>query len=289
FNNILGAILGYAELALSILGSGSRAERHVQRIMTAGQRAQTVVSQILTFSRGGKRQLELVSAGPVIAEAVDLLRASLPSAVVIETALNAGDATLMADPTQMLQVVMNLCTNGAQAMANHGTLHVRIHTVDVDEGLVVSHGSLWAGRYVRLAVKDTGSGIDPATLDRILEPFFTTKAVGQGTGLGLSMVHGIVTQHGGALNVESRPGQGSTFEAYFPSAAEAVVGPQEEPRVPRVSRGRGETILVVDDDAPLVPLAEEMLAALGYEAIGFDQSATALAAFRAAPDRFDLV
>ena len=289
FNNILGAILGYAELALSILGNGSRAERHVQGIMTAGERAQAVIKQILTFSRRGKRQLELVSAGPVVAEAVDLLRASLPSTVHIETALNAGDATVMVDPTQMLQVVMNLCTNGAQAMANRGTLHLRLDTVDVDEGVVMSHGSLSAGHYVRLAVQDTGSGIDPATLHRILEPFFTTKAVGQGTGLGLSMVHGIVTQHAGALNVESRPGQGSTFEAYFPCAGDAVVESQEKPRIPKASRGRGETILVVDDDAPLVPLAEEMLAALGYEAIGFDQSATALAAFRAAPDRFDLV
>lgn len=173
-------------------------------------------------------------------------------------------------------------------MKNHGTLHVRLDTVDIDEALALSHGSLAAGRYVRLAVTDTGSGIDAATLERIFEPFFTTKAAGQGTGLGLSTVHGIVTQHGGALNVESRLGEGSTFQAYFPRAGEIDVELQDR-RTPRVRRGHGETVLIVDDEATLVPLAEEMLAALGYEAVGFDQSATALEAFRAAPDRFDLV
>jgi len=183
---------------------------------------------------------------------------------------------------------MNLCTNGAHAMKNHGTLHVRLDTIDIDEGLELSHGSLSARRYVRLAVTDTGSGIDAATLERILEPFYTTKAVGQGTGLGLSTVHGIVTHYGGALNVESRVGEGSTFQAYFPRADESAVG-QQDSRTPRVPRGHGETVLIVDDEATLVPLAEEMLAALGYEAVGFDHSVTALEAFRAAPDRFDVV
>jgi CheY-like chemotaxis protein len=158
-----------------------------------------------------------------------------------------------------------------------------------DTGLALSHGSLPAGRYVRLSVRDTGSGIDAADLERVLEPFFTTKRVGQGTGLGLSIVHGIVTQHGGALNVESRPGHGSTFQAYFPYAGEAAAAAPQQARASALRRGRGETILIVDDDAALVPLAEETLAALGYEPVGFVQSTAALQAFRAAPDRFDLV
>jgi signal transduction histidine kinase/ActR/RegA family two-component response regulator len=292
FNNILAVIFGSAEMALSTLGGGSRAERHVQRIMTAGKRAQAVIDKILTFSRRTERRPRLVLAEPVVAEAVELLRASLPATVAIEATLRAGDAAVMADPTELQQVVMNLCTNGAHAMEHHGTLHVGLDTVEREEALALSHGSLPAGRYVRLSVKDTGSGIDAATLERILEPFFTTKPVGQGTGLGLSTVHGIVTQHGGALSVASRPGEGSTFQAYFPQAGERageVAGEQPDARTPTVPRGRGETILIVDDDAPLVPLAEEMLAALGYEAVGFDQSATALEAFRADPGRFDLV
>jgi len=214
FNNILGAIFGYAELALATVGKGSRARRHLQGILTAGERAQAVINKVLAFSRRSERRAGLISAASVVTETVELLRASLPATITIETTVDGRDDAVMADPTELQQVVMNLCTNGAHAMKNHGTLHVRLDTVAIDEGLALSHGRLAAGRYVRFAVTDTGSGIDAATLERIFEPFFTTKAVGQGTGLGLSTVHGIVTQHGGALNVESRLGEGSTFQAY---------------------------------------------------------------------------
>jgi signal transduction histidine kinase/CheY-like chemotaxis protein len=288
FNNILAAILGYAELTLSSLKRGSRAERHVQNILTAGERAQAVINKILAFGRRSERRPRYVLAERAVAEAVELLRASLPATVTIETTLSAGSATVLADPTELQQVVMNLCTNGAHAMKNDGTLRLALDTIDVTEGLALSHGNLLAGRYVRLAVTDTGSGMDAATLERILEPFFTTKAVGQGTGLGLSTVHGIVTQHGGALNVQTSPGQGSTFDAYFPHAGE-VTAELDSRAAPLVLRGHGETILIVDDDGALVALAEEMLAALGYEAVGFNASIAALEAFRAAPDRFDLV
>jgi signal transduction histidine kinase len=287
FNNILAAVLGSAELALSTLGRGSHAERHVQRIMTAGARAQAVVQQILTFSRRGERRPRQVLVQPLVVEAVDLLRASLPATVAIETALAGGDATMMADPAELQQVIMNLCTNGAHAMQNRGTLCVELDIVEVDD-LALSHGHLSAGRYIRLSVKDTGAGMDAETVGRILEPFFTTKPVGKGTGLGLSTVHGIINQRGGALNIESRIGEGSTFRAYFPHAEEAAVAQREFPG-PEIPRGNGETILIVDDDAPLVPLAEEMIASLGYEAVGFNRSAQALESFRATPDRFDLV
>jgi signal transduction histidine kinase/ActR/RegA family two-component response regulator len=288
FNNILGAIFGYAEMALAGIGGGSSVEKHVQGIVTAGKRAQAVIDKILTFSRRSERRPSLIAAEPVVAEAVELLQASLPATVAIEVVLEAGHAAINADPTELQQVVMNFCTNGAHAMDNHGTLSVRLDIVAADAQLALSHGSLPAGRYVRLSVQDNGAGIDAADLERILEPFFTTKAVGKGTGLGLSTVHGIVTQHGGALNVESRRGHGSTFQAYFPHAGERG-GERAEADAPALRRGRGETILVVDDEKPLVPLAEETLAALGYEPVGFDQSAAALEAFRAAPDRFDLV
>ena len=288
FNNILGAISGYAELTLSGLRRGSAADRYVRNILTAGERAHVVIDQILTFSRRSERRPRQVVAQSAVAEAVELLGASLPATIIIETTFNIGNATVLADPTELQQVVINLCTNAAHAMKNHGTLHVKLDAIDLAGPLTLSHGQLSAGHYVRLTVKDTGSGIDAATLERIFEPFFTTKVVGQGTGLGLSTVHGIVTQHGGALNVQSSPGAGSTFQAFFQHAGE-VAADQESHAPSSVSRGHGETILVVDDDAMLVPLAEEMLAALGYEAVGFNRSTAALEAFRAAPDRFDLV
>jgi CheY-like chemotaxis protein len=151
----------------------------------------------------------------------------------------------------------------------------------------LSHGNLSAGRYVRVVVGDRGQGIDAANMERIFEPFFTTKGVGSGTGLGLSTVHGIVTQHGGALNVRSRLGQGSTFEAYFPRTERPVPDSSFEPA--SLPQGDGQTVMLVDDEAPLVNVGEEMLAALGYEPVGFDDSTTAFAAFSAAPQRFDLV
>ena len=182
---------------------------------------------------------------------------------------------------------MNLGTNAAQAMNGRGTLHVELEAFESIEGLTLSHGSLPKGPYVRLVVRDTGHGIDRATIERIFEPFFTTKPVGQGTGLGLSTVHGIVTQHGGAINVRSRPGRGTTFKVYFPRIEDAAA--HEEAVQAPARRGHGETILIVDDDKPLVLLGEEMLAALGYEPVGFDSSSAALSAFQADPKRFDLV
>jgi CheY-like chemotaxis protein len=185
-------------------------------------------------------------------------------------------------------VLINLCTNAAQAMDERGILAVDLHTVDLADDLILSHGSLPAARYVRLSVRDTGHGIEPAIMERIFEPFFTTKAVGKGTGLGLATVHGIVTQHGGALNIESRPGVGTLFEAYFPQTEDDPVEESKSVDEP-APRGNGETILFVDDEKSLVLLGEEMLAAIGYEPVGFDRSSTALAAFRADPHRFDLV
>ncbi|MER8638601.1 two-component system VirA-like sensor kinase [Mesorhizobium sp. M1365] len=292
FNNILGAVLGYSEMALAVLLKESRARRYVQQIMQAGRRAQDVTEQILAFGRRHERQHHALRAEAVVAEAIDLLRASFPATLSVQTRLAAADAAMMGDPTELQQVVMNLGTNAAQAMNNRGALEIGLDTTEFVEARMLSHGNLPAGRYLRLAVRDTGSGMDQATLERIFEPFFTTKPAGQGTGLGLSTVHGIVMAHRGAVDVNSKPGEGTTFEIYFPQieAAEATQNEDESDaaEVP-VKHGNGETILVVDDDTPLMQLAEEMLAALGYEPVGFDRSPAALSAFRADPERFDLV
>ncbi|MER9661918.1 ATP-binding protein [Mesorhizobium sp. M0159] len=292
FNNILGAVLGYSEMALAVLLKESRARRYVQQIMQAGRRAQDVTEQILAFGRRHERQHHALRAEAVVAEAVDLLRASFPATLSVQTRLAAADAAMMGDPTELQQVVMNLGTNAAQAMNNRGALEIGLDTTEFVEARMLSHGNLPAGLYLRLAVRDTGSGMDQATLERIFEPFFTTKPAGQGTGLGLSTVHGIVIAHRGAVDVNSKPGEGTTFEIYFPQieAAEATQNEDESDaaEVP-VKHGNGETILVVDDDTPLMQLAEEMLAALGYEPVGFDRSPAALSAFRTDPERFDLV
>ena len=286
FNNILGAMLGYGEMAEAASRKGSAARRYVGQIMKAGERAQNVVQQVLAFGRRREREHRSIRAEPVVAEAIELMRASFP-AIAIRTDLNAGRASIRGDPTELQQVVINLGTNAAQAMDGRGTLHVELEAFESIEDLTLSHGSLPKGSYVRLVVRDTGQGMDRGTIDRMFEPFFTTKPVGQGTGLGLSTVHGIVTQHGGAINVRSRPGRGTTFKVYFPRSEDAAED-KEAAQAP-ARRGHGETILIVDDDKPLVLLGEEMLAALGYEPVGFDSSSAALAAFHADPKRFDLV
>lgn len=288
FNNILGAILGYSEMALVVLRKESAAKRHIEQVMKAGERAQKVVDKVLAFGRRRERERQPLRVEPVIAEAIDLIRASLPATVSVKTRLKAGNATISGDHTELQQVAMNLCTNAAQAMDGRGTLTMELDTIRSEGAISLSHGSLPPGAYVRFAVTDTGKGMDEAMMERIFEPFFTTKPAGKGTGLGLSTVHGIVTDHGGAINVTSRPGEGSTFEVFFPQAGRAV---DESDRPPEtiVQRGHGETVLILDDEKPLVLLGEEMLAALGYEPVGFERAPAALAAFRADPDRFDLV
>jgi CheY-like chemotaxis protein len=287
FNNILGAILGYAEMALGRLRRDSRAWQDVQEVRKAGERARDVVDRILAFSRRTEQRHGPVRMRPLLEETAGLLGASLPPTIALRMRLPDEDAIVLGEPSRLQQVVMNLCTNAAQAMATEGVIEIALELVALDTERTLSHGALAAGRYVRLTVRDSGHGMDAATLERIFEPFFTTKAVGTGTGLGLAMVHGIVSDHGGAIDVRSKPGAGSSFEAWF-RQAEAPPADDDRSEAP-LPLGRGETILFVDDERPLVLLGEEMLAAVGYEPIGFDKSSAALAAFRADPDRFDLV
>jgi signal transduction histidine kinase len=287
FNNILGAILGYAEMALGRLRQDSREWQHVQEVRKAGERARDIVDRILAFSRRTEQRHRAVRMRPLLEETAGLLRASLPPTVDLRMRLPDEDAIVLGEPSRLQQVVMNLCTNAAQAMAGDGVIDVALDLVPLDTERALSHGALSAGRYVRLTVRDSGHGMDAATLERIFEPFFTTKAVGTGTGLGLAMVHGIVSDHGGAIDVRSGPGAGSSFELYF-RQADAAPADDDRSAAP-LPHGQGETILFVDDERPLVLLGEEMLAAIGYEPIGFDKSSAALAAFRADPDRFDLV
>jgi PAS domain S-box-containing protein len=287
FNNILGAILGYGELAQEHAVQGSALRRYLDNVMHAAGRAKVLVDRILGFSRSGLGERVHVHVHSVIEETLELIAASLPANIRLEKKLEAGDAALIGDSTHLHQVAMNLCTNAVHAMERGGTLTVLLERIRLVAGRSLSRGSLSPGLYARLTIKDTGGGIPPAVLERIFDPFFTTKDVGEGTGLGLSLVHGIVTDLGGAIDVKTTPGRGTSFEIWLPIAAE-----DEKPAVETVRespRGHGETVMIVDDEPMLVALAEEMLAELGYEPVGFGSSRAALQAFRADPPRFDLV
>ncbi len=287
FNNILGAILGYGELAQNNLGKGSAVRRQVDQVMHAGARGKGLVDRILAFSRSGMGERVPLHVQSVVEETLELLAPSLPVDVLLERRLDAIDTTVLGDATQLHQVTMNLCTNAVQAMVRGGVLTVEFERVTEGERRALSHGTLSGGQYARLSVSDTGSGIPPAVLERMFDPFFTTKRVGDGTGLGLALVHGIVADLGGAIDVETQVGVGTTFIIWLPASAET-------PRLPAESagdlpRGHGERVMIVDDERALVALADETLAGLGYEPVGFDSSVAALQAFRAEPKRFDLV
>jgi PAS domain S-box-containing protein len=285
FNNILAAILGYGEMAQKAAGAGTALRRYVDAVVSAGQRAKSLVERILAFSRSGVAERKPVQVQSAVAEALDLVAASLPRHVRLVRALVAGEAAVMGDATQIHQVVMNLCANGAQAMKSEGTLAVSLDVVERPRFLAAT-SALPAGRYVRLIVRDTGHGIPAKILERIFDPFFTTKDVGVGTGLGLSLVHGIVTDLGGGIVVDSRPDEGAAFTVYLPCSGErAAPAPVDE----ALSEGSGETVLIVDDEEALVRLGEEMVAGLGYEPVGFASSAAALESFRASPERFHAV
>jgi CheY-like chemotaxis protein/two-component sensor histidine kinase len=248
-------------------------------------RAKSLVERILAFSRSGVGERSAVQVQSIVAETLDLLAASLPGHVRLERTLEAGEATVMGDATQIHQVVMNLCANAVQAMKGRGTLTVALDVVERAEA-VAATSRLAAGRYVRLQVRDTGSGIPAGVLERIFDPFFTTREVGVGTGLGLSLVHGIVTDLGGGIDVESTPGKGTAFTVYLPWSSERAAVTTIDEHVPH---GEGEVIMLVDDEEALVRLGEEVIASLGYEPVGFTSSSEALAAFRESPQRFDAV
>jgi signal transduction histidine kinase/ActR/RegA family two-component response regulator len=287
FNNILGAILGYGELAHQHTQEGTPLRRYLDNVMHATGRARALVDRILGFSRSGLGERDPVNVQSVIEETLELLQASLPGGIRVESRLEAGNTAVIGDATHLHQVAMNLFTNALQAMEHGGVLRVVLERVGLSERLSLARGTLAPGAYVRLIVSDTGTGIPPAVLERMFDPFFTTKGVGEGTGLGLSLVHGIVTDLEGAIDVRTQAGAGTSFEIWLPTAGETSRPAAEAAR--ELPRGNGETVMVVDDERALVALVEEMLAELGYEPVGFDSSAAALEAFRAEPERFDLI
>jgi PAS domain S-box-containing protein len=287
FNNVLGAILGYGELAMQHSARNSALRRYLDNVMHAAERAKLLVERILSFSRSGLGDQVLVNVQSVVSETLELLAGSLPTGIRLETRLEAGDAAVIGDPTYLHQVTMNLCTNAVQAMERGGVLGVTVERMQSTQARTLARGSLVPGEYVRLTVMDTGAGIPPEAMERIFDPFFTTKNVGEGTGLGLSLVHGIVADLSGAIDVSSKAGEGTCFEIWLPVAGETAAASSEAAAA--LPRGNGETLMIVDDEPQLVELAEEVVARLGYEPVGFVSSTAALQAFLADPQRFDAV
>jgi two-component system cell cycle sensor histidine kinase/response regulator CckA len=290
FNNILGVIVGYTELALEDLPESTPVRNNIRQVLVAAERASELVKQILAFSRQSERTRKPLALNPVIKESLKLLRSSLPATIEIRhhIRVDAGDDVVLADPTQIHQVMMNLAANAAHAMReNGGIMEVSLDEVYLDPESALKHKNIQPGSYLRLTVSDTGHGIPGVVMKRIFEPYFTTKNPGEGTGMGLAVIHGIVKSHGGDITVYSDPGKGSTFHVYLPQMKEDLA--EHEVRPVEEITGGNECILLVDDEEALIEVGSMMLERLGYEVVGKSRPTEALQIFQEKPDHFDLI
>jgi PAS domain S-box-containing protein len=286
FNNILTIILGNADLARYVSDDDGPARQYIEQIQIASGRAKDMVNQILAFSRRAKQDLVTVRPYMIFSESLKLLRSTIPSSVEIQQELDTNCPAINADPTQLNQVLMNLCANAVHTMDEKGVLKIMLQETQLDEKATRHKAKMQPGTFVMLSVTDTGKGMSPEVKDRIFDPFFTTKKVGEGTGMGLSVVHGIIESHGGMVTVKSTPGKGATFNVYFPTIGESAI--VTESMEPAPKKGN-EHILFVDDEVLLVELVDEILELHGYRVTSKTSSSEALETFKANPDIFDLV
>lgn len=287
FNNIIGIIIGNTEIALYENMQGYSAQHNLEEVLNACLRAEEVVKQILTFSRQSEQEKGPLQVSLVLQEALHLLHATLPTTIEIRKKIDSQFGTILADPTQIQQVLMNLCTNAAHAMCeDSGVLEVRLVDLYIDADVATQYPDLNPGPYVRLTVSDTGHGMEPEIIERIFDPYFTTKKPDEGTGMGLAVVHGIVKSHGGTITVESKVGEGTTFHIFFPRIERELTFKTE---VPEHFLMGNERVLFVDDEQAIVDMGKQMLEALGYKVVAKTSSTEALEAFRAHPDKFDIV
>ena len=290
FNNILSAVIGFTELAIQDSDPETAVHGSMVEVFKAAKRAAELVAQILTFSRRTEEERRPLLLAPVIKEALKLLRGTLPSTIEIQhTIANNGDP-ILADATQMHQVIMNLCTNAYHAMRERGgILDVRLETIELTEERETGQSTLAPGRYAHISVADTGKGMAPEVQDHIFEPYFTTKRGRDGTGLGLSTVHGIVKLHEGDITVKSELDHGTTFDMFFPLCSPDLGEEEDSETAPPMPRGHGEYILIVDDEEAIVQMMEISLRHLGYEIEAYFSSVKALEAFEKDPERFSCV
>ncbi|MBV8665644.1 MAG: response regulator [Burkholderiaceae bacterium] len=288
FNNILSVILGYGERAYRAIDEESPVRRHIEQVLHAGARARSLVERILMFSRSSMVKREPVHVASIVDETVGLLRAGLRPGISLDVEMGAPDTYILGDATHLHQVIMNLCNNALHAIELNGTITISVFREKISDAVAMASGTLQAGEYVCISVSDTGVGISAEVQERMFEPFFTTRKTGEGTGLGLSLVDGIVKECGGAISVKSQLKHGTRFAIYLP-VTDQRMGASVATSVEELPFGNGESVLVVDDERPLVDLGEEVLAELGYEPVGFDSPEDAWLAFAADPQRFDLV
>jgi signal transduction histidine kinase/CheY-like chemotaxis protein len=287
FNNILGIMLGNIELAMMDVPESNPAHFNLREVQSATLRAKEVVRQILSFSRHSEHELKPVKISDIVGESINFLRSSLPSSIEIRREIRTGIDTVLADSTQIHQVLINLCTNATHAMRdNGGILSITLEHIALDETDAARYPSLYPGDHVKLSISDTGHGIKKEIMDRIFDPYFTTKRVGDGTGMGLAVVHGIVTNHGGVITVSSEPEKGALFTILLPVVMEPVVS--EEKKVDSHPVGN-ERILFVDDEMSIVMVGKQMIERLGYEVITRTSSVEALELFKIKSDQFDLI
>jgi len=289
FNNILASILGYTELAVELVENGSELHQNLGEVLTAGNRARHLVDQILAISRQQKQEKADVNINPLIKEAMKMLRSTLPSSIALKENICRQALVVNADATQIHQVIVNLATNAKQAMPDQkGELEIRAEPEHLGEQRCRRFPDLRAGPYARITVSDNGPGIAEDHLEKIFEPYFTTKKKGEGTGLGLSVVHGIVKAHQGHIHVESTPGRRTHFYIYLPLTDRPAAGAEVQAAPETLARG-DERIMVVDDETPIVKMLTRHLKSLGYTVSAYTQSRAAGEAFQAAPDQYDLV
>lgn len=291
FNNILSAIIGYSEFIQQDVPAESRIGKDIAKVLVSGKRAADLVKQILTFSRKTDSEKQPLRPHLIVKEALKMLRATLPTTISIEENIDPDCGTILADPTNIHQITVNLCTNALHAMKDaKGTLKVNLHHQEVSAAKIPGEWDISAGNFVVLSVSDTGCGMDKDIVSRIFEPYFTTRELGSGTGLGLSVVHGIVRDCKGFIEVESTVGKGSTFSVYLPEMEEPAVqhGASDQKDGAAVTANR-ENILVVDDEPPLVYINEKRLKSRGYHVTAVLDSREALEKVRDQPDKFDLL
>ena len=289
FNNILSGIIGYSELCLRAVQDQPKVHHNMEQVLKAAERAKELVQQILAFSRKAAQEKKPIAIAPIIKEIVRFMRASLPTTIEITQTINETSDVIMADLTQMHQVLMNLCTNAGHAMKETGgVLEIGLKEVVMDALNLIHHPDLKPGRYLELSVRDTGHGIPQENLGRIFDPYFTTKKTGEGTGLGLAVVHGIVKDHGGDLSVYSEVGKGTIFIIYLPLMEKQAEG--NERKVKEVIlRGKGETILFIDDEKMVVDFSRELLEELGYKVVTQTDPVAAIEVFKKNSVNFDIV
>jgi CheY-like chemotaxis protein len=287
FNNILGGIVGYIQLAALEIPHDQKAYKYIEQVLKASYRARDLVQQILTFSRQTEVEKKPLLVGLIIKEVVKLLKASLPASIEVDLIINNPQVMIYANPTHIHQILMNLCTNAKHAMGNNiGKLAIRVETVDkIDKGSFPGF-NLDGDKHVLIRISDTGQGIPPTILDRIFEPYFTTREKGEGTGLGLAVVHRIVTDHKGGIAIESRLGEGTTFTVALP-IHEGLVEETTD-KVNELPRGN-ERIILVDDEIFLLEIGKDILEKLGYHVITTASPEEAIQIVRKAPGNFDLL